>query len=265
MTAQYCKYCLPTMSFIVRFASLLREDNKVLAGIDTNGHSSRWHCKDNNRRGRLFEEVIDDFNLEIMNKSGSLNTYARPNMGTSNIDVTLANSDIARRITGWCVLDITDSDHRVLGFDYNVPGRVAHKKQPSGRLCERRADWARYNASLAVEMAKLDMANMDVNGFARALTKAIQVAAGESIPRTRAKRNTRKPPWWNSEIAISKSELSKGRSRKDVSPDTYRRKRNAHVGKIRCAKMASWRDFCGSAREDVGAKPIDGPRARGRL
>lgn len=171
------------MSFVVRLTDLLRDDKKVLAGIDTNSHSSRWYCKDNNRRGRLFEEVIDDFDLEIMNKPS---IYARSDMGTSNS---------ARRTTGWCVLHITDSDHRVLGFDYNTPRHIAHKKQPSGRLCERRANWLQYYAGLTVEMAKLDKANGSVNSSAEALTKAIKVAAIGSIPRTRMKRDTGKPPW----------------------------------------------------------------------
>lgn len=38
-------------------------------------------------------------------------TYERPKMGKSNIDVTLATSDIGSNVKFWSVLDITDSDY----------------------------------------------------------------------------------------------------------------------------------------------------------
>lgn len=59
VTTIYCKYDMPTVNFIERLTKLLEDESRVLVGVDTNGHSRSWHSLDVNRRGRLFETVLD--------------------------------------------------------------------------------------------------------------------------------------------------------------------------------------------------------------
>lgn len=88
----------------------------MLIGADTNGQSFRWHSRDENARGRHFVDVIDGFGLTVANRHGEMDTYYRDGMGSSNIDVTIADQQTVDRIKDWKVCDATDSDHRVLEF-----------------------------------------------------------------------------------------------------------------------------------------------------
>lgn len=102
----------------------------------------------------MFEEIINDYKLSIHNKVGHMHTYNRKNMGSSNIDVTMTDAACNYRVTGWCVVDETDSDHRMIKFDYNVSGETRIKEKFKGRLNDQRADWPKFENTLRVLIQK---------------------------------------------------------------------------------------------------------------
>ena len=47
-----------------------------LIGMDSNSHSTMWNCRDTNSRGRALENLIFQYNLEILNKGSLVAMYS---------------------------------------------------------------------------------------------------------------------------------------------------------------------------------------------
>jgi len=142
LVSAYFKYSVPTHNFTEKLRTILEGGTETIIGADTNGHSPRWHSADQNQRGRIVEDLIDDYDLRIINTPGNMETYARQGMGSSNIDVTLSTQAMARGITNWLVSDVTDSDHRLLSYTVDI---VTETSQGSKRFDIRRADWDSFS------------------------------------------------------------------------------------------------------------------------
>lgn len=158
-----------------------------------NGHPKLWHCETPNQRGRLMEEHITDLDLKVLNLKNTPFTYERPSMGSSNIDVTLATADIGSRVKCWSVLNVTDSDHKVLM--YQVTGNK-NRERPTDdnvRFCTKQEDWDAFRVTLISLVAGL-VDHPGVSVRASELTEAIKQAAVKSIPVIKPVPSTRRPP-----------------------------------------------------------------------
>lgn len=71
--------------------------------------------------GEKVEDFIDSNHLTIVNVQNTLRTYFRPGMGESNIDITVASSNISTHVSKWTIRDATDSDHRLIYFELESP------------------------------------------------------------------------------------------------------------------------------------------------
>jgi hypothetical protein len=71
-----------------------------LVAMDSNVSSKAWHDVLNNRRGRLMEEFLTSNRLHIVNEDSELKMF-ESNRGTSNIDLSVADSAIVRQINKW--------------------------------------------------------------------------------------------------------------------------------------------------------------------
>jgi hypothetical protein len=72
--------------------------------MDSNVRSILWHDTLTNTRGRILEEFIASKQQYIMNEEGN-NTTFRNRIGASNIDLTIINNQLLRRVLGWNVSD----------------------------------------------------------------------------------------------------------------------------------------------------------------
>lgn len=100
LVSVYFKYSPSPSVCTAKLRGVLEEryDN-IPIGADTNGHSPLWHCNEINARGRLFEELVENCELRVLNRPGHLNTYEREEMGTSNVDVSFASRNVSDQIT----------------------------------------------------------------------------------------------------------------------------------------------------------------------
>jgi len=139
VVSAYFKYNTPTHNFIIKLRSILDRESRTLIGADVNGHSPLWHCDSTNDRGSQTVELIEDFDLTVINQVSPLKTYDRDGMGSSNIDVTLATPRTANLVRDWSVNDVTDSDHNVLTFTLTsrpteYQGRYRTGITPNGQI-----------------------------------------------------------------------------------------------------------------------------------
>ena len=73
-----------------------RRDNiPVLLHGDFNAHSQMWYSETDNARGKVFEaDLIQEFNLNVLNTPGMPTFYSAAHESETNIDVTMCTSDI---------------------------------------------------------------------------------------------------------------------------------------------------------------------------
>lgn len=86
-----------------------------------------------------------------------------------------------------------------------------------------------------------------INGSANRISKGLQMACDQLLPKIPSTRKFR-PPWWNQ--AVNTSRIALNRAHRDmlrsVTPETrecFRIARNRHVSNIRTAKKALWMKF----------------------
>jgi len=182
VVSAYFKYNMPTHNFITKLRTVLDRENRTVIGADVNGHSPLWHCDNTNDRGKQTVDLIEDFDLTVVNTESNLKTYDREGMGSSNIDVTLATPQTANLVKGWSVKDVTDSDHNVLTYTIDLkthrsPMEVSH------RYNIKRADWAKFALRLCDHSTNINRFSVDTH--ARSIVNAIQSAAVDSMPTIR--------------------------------------------------------------------------------
>ena len=97
-----------------------RNDKHLLLCADTNAHSSLWGSSDTNSRGRILEDIIIQYNLQVQNE-GSHFTFFRGGART-NIDVTMTMGTILPNvISNWEVTtDVQGSDHLLLQWRLTI-------------------------------------------------------------------------------------------------------------------------------------------------
>ncbi|KAL4134718.1 hypothetical protein QTP88_006440 [Uroleucon formosanum] len=131
-----------------------RINNDVVIGADVNAHSPQWFSRPANNsgsaRGTHVESLIAEKHLTVHSQPGHLDTYEKPGMGSSNIDVTLTRGgSLKYSVSEWEVLDVTDSDHRTISFKIQVGSWLEGPAVGKGRFNVRKADWDRFRRVLA--------------------------------------------------------------------------------------------------------------------
>ena len=76
----------------------------VIISMDSNARSTLWHDTLSNSRDNELVEFITSSQLHIMNEESSNTTFCN-RIGHSNIELTLINSKLLRRISGWEICD----------------------------------------------------------------------------------------------------------------------------------------------------------------
>ncbi|KAL5236481.1 hypothetical protein ACI65C_003891 [Semiaphis heraclei] len=184
---------------------------------------------------------------DIDNDLGNIDTYARPGMGSSNIDVTLSTQGAARGVTGWLVSDETDSDHRLLSYKVDLAApRVRHENK---RFDVKREDWDLFAQELARKALTVQSV-ADKNEHASTLTDAIIAAATKAIPVKAGRRwAICRQPWWTDRLTSMRKLLNRSKRLGLMQNDrpTYNRQRNEYLHEIRRSKMESWKH----ASEDI--------------
>lgn len=249
LISMYFKFSMPTIGFVqlLRGNLIDNSNNQVIIGADVNAHSTLWHCPTRDSKGVLIEELIEENLLKVLNIAGMPDTYARRNMGSSNVDVSMITEGLESRMANWNVhLDATDSDHRLITFEL-VNGTTIRTRQIIGRFQIKKANWSKFTTNLVLLNDEISDTG-SIHDRAGKLTEIILKAAINTIPRARKPKASTKPPWWCAALDASKKALNRDRRRAirldDIpSWEAYRVSRNHHTKEIRKAKMGSWRTF----------------------
>jgi DNA-binding helix-hairpin-helix protein with protein kinase domain len=95
---------------------LLAKCRGSLVAMDSNSRSTTWYYTITNRRGRVFEAFLISKRLHIANEDSARTTF-ESTRGTSNVDLTVADSKIVNLLNTWqCNEQEVFSDHRYINF-----------------------------------------------------------------------------------------------------------------------------------------------------
>jgi len=228
-------------------------ETRVLIAADTNGHSPRWHSATRNRRGRLFEQFVDKYDLTTHNTAGQISTFCRQDSRSSNIDVTVSTRNIDHTIGDWSVSDITDSDHRVIPFIMTV-NKTVKPASTDKRYDLRSADWDLFNTTLLGEIGGIT--DSSIESTAIGISRVLAVAADRSIQLKKLGGTSGRSIWWSPILYTLRQNLVRKRREglRDSNRQEYNRLRNGFLTEIRNHKLAAWKCFAGELNANPWCK-----------
>lgn len=148
---------------------------------------------------------IDAHNLKIANVRSSYTTFHDPR-GRTNIDVTLADPCMRRKITGWAVEPgATSNDHQLITFSIGLRLRAYVNRE--SRFVLRKACHQKLVQTYEVIAALRDYLEMDPDHLAQEIHEDITAAAMVHALKANLRRKT-KPPWWNRELQEARKAVS---------------------------------------------------------
>src|SRR5207245_5311131 len=90
------------------YRELFSFKNCVIIG-DFNAKSALWKHADTNQRGRIIEQLIDEFQFKVMNTGEQ--TYQCHRGGMSSLDLSMVSKEIAAKCSWAVINDSLGSDH----------------------------------------------------------------------------------------------------------------------------------------------------------
>jgi len=101
----------------------------MIIAIDSNSRSTAWHDRITNHRGRVIEDFLASNQLHIRNEGRTTNFQS--SRGKSNIDLTIANSQMVANIWNWDLSEEESaSDHKIIKFNITLDKVVGKAPDP---------------------------------------------------------------------------------------------------------------------------------------
>ena len=221
----------------------------VLAGLDTNAHSTLWGCDSNNSRGDILEEWLFQGNFAVINK-GNEKTFVTKN-GSSIIDVTICTYELINKVSNWFVdTNFQFSDHRRIEFtlDFDFTIEVWSR-------CLRKGNWKKFQALLRQSLPRLqppvnwtrDFLDEMVINLNLKIRQALDIACPLRKVNIKGPSNS----WWSNDLEILQRTVRKRhrdwcRNRTEQNYAIFKRHRNEYIKAVKTAKKESWEKFCSS-------------------
>ena len=206
---------------------------------DANSRHFLWGADRCDRRGNIWEEIINRHALNVVN-NGCPTRMDEYSGIWSHIDVTLCSSDIGQYMEWRTDDDLHSSDHCPIYISYHRnQGAIAGSPEAHIRWCLQRAVWDEFSDKCNVQF-DVDMGSDNC----RNMTETIIAAARQTVPQ-KTGQGRYNCPWWNDQckeaIQYRKRALNRyRRSRQNVLLLEYKKAKAKARQVIRQAKKESW-------------------------
>lgn len=161
---------------------------------DFNAHHYVWGSKINSNRGKIIENLITNFDLNILNDGRG--TRLNPSNGNETcIDLAICSASLST-LFSWNVHDdACNSDHYPI-FIKPLNTRVVDEKRPHWIL--KTADWDKFSLLVEFDDSFFDKPIDDQNSH---IVETIINAANQTIRKSSGKVGQKSVPWWNNTIS----------------------------------------------------------------
>ena len=227
----------------------------ILAG-DMNAKSPIWGEIDTNNRGKLFENLLNNNLISILN-DGSPTHYHLQTNTYSTIDLSICSSDLLPSINYKINDSLCDSDHYPIILTLNND-RCTTFDRPQ-RFDTSRANWKIFEQATTTEVKSIDY--VDVNDFSNKLENIIISAANLAIPKTSDRMQKPSVPWWNHNCHIAvkrRNQAERALKRNYNVENMIRYKRAKAYCRYICnnSKKESWKSYISSMNKTTDLHQI---------
>ncbi|KAG5894451.1 hypothetical protein JTB14_014898 [Gonioctena quinquepunctata] len=176
---------------------------------DMNAHNPLWGSLRWKNRGSILEQLLDRDDLILFN-SGKMTFSNARSRDFSAIDLTLASSRIATRLS-WRVLDDSyNSDHFPIVTSTDIRETQV---VPPPKWLVKKAQWSVFE-----EHSELPGESDDIYQEVENLTAYIKLAAEKAIPMRTRLPTRRVVPWWNPRIRDAIQKKERASNSEDITP-----------------------------------------------
>lgn len=252
--------------------SISQSSLKVLITGDFNAKSPLWQETRLDRRGQLVTELLARKDLVVVNQ-GDKPTFERGE-SFSIIDLTLADHELARKITGWEVWDKESlSDHNYIYFALLPHPKRSTQAKASNKPCSgwnvKKMDKGKLNTEIeALKViqaikARFQSLSENANKMAREGHLVLSTLCNAVMPKKKHQRENKRNPmyWWNEEIAeqrkkclAARRKFTRSRGNQDLKQE-LREARNQLKRSIKKSKEKHWKELIQEVEDDPWGLP----------
>lgn len=255
--AVLCVYSPPSIRFdSAKLKDLINNIPKpcIVMG-DFNAHNIAFGCHSDNNRGRCLFNIIDDFDLCILN-DGSPTTVPYPNRQASAIDLAFVSSSIAHLCNWYVHDDPMGSYHLPTLLEINIQPSMYEMTSPVNqeKYVYNKADWNEYYSLSETCFSHLDLIDDPPINAYNNFIETLNDLRNKTIPKRKLGANTiiKKPvPWWNTKcsdaVTKSKDALKYYFSQPNIENWINYKKLDAKKKRIlKEESSSSWQTLCSS-------------------
>ena len=161
--------------------------DKILAIGDAKAHSKLWGKEETNYVGELFENLIVQHNLAILNDPSSEETFIDANLNKHWLDLFLGTTRIEKAVQRWTVMRdaIPVSDHHLIRTVLELTKTESESRE---LLSWKSTDWELFNKTLLERLRGYDTywkeltGSEDIDQAVKDVTQAFQDTIKELVP-----------------------------------------------------------------------------------
>ena len=264
----YFQYQETIEPYILALENILNSypNENILIVADSNSKSPLWNSRKTDARGELLEELIMANNLTILNQPGNPPTYRNRAGAFSNIDVTLATTNLANRVKYWKVEDgQISSDHNIITFKISLTDDQDNEEgeEDSLNYNVKKINWEKFKTNL--KLPDIDD-GMNVEKLAEEIQYEIHNTI-RKITNNKSKRTRKKGglPYWNNNLErLKRQTRSKRRSYhaardptvRQIRLQNYRNIKNEYENELEKTRKMCWENFL---QTNIGLDPWGTP------
>ena len=222
---------------------------------DMNAKHYSWGEEENNSRGRIFEQLMNETDLCLLNDTEKTH-YSSQNNSYSLIDLSFSSADIFPDFTCSVLPLLHGSDHFPIVIEkFSIP----EVGEPLSRFKTEKADWDKYRK---ITGTYHPTASISIDGAVEEITTFIIDAATASIPVSRNEQNKKTPvPWWTPDCKSVYEQRNRAEGRlnrlyNERNLLEFRRLNALSRRTFKQAKRDCWREYVSTINMNTSPKEI---------
>lgn len=245
---------IPSSAILSNISAILSSILKpVIILGDFNLHNTIWGSHNSESLSFRLLDILDDFNLCILNDGSPTRRVAPSQNVKSAVDLTLCSASLTPSLTWQVLPNSHGSDH----YPILILLPMARKELPVNnhrlKYIISQADWNKFKDSTDDKVQYLPTLNSaNVHSKYSIFKNAVLAAADESIPiRKLRSKNISSPPWWDKECTAACKKRKEAERTYTFTMTTqnflnYQKIAAEVVKLLRIKKKAGWNSFCTS-------------------
>ena len=225
----------------------------ILLG-DFNAHNKLWGCSETKRRGRIFEEILTENNLIVLNTGQATHITSNQSNVNSVIDLSIIPQDLALNARHIVTNSNMGSDHYACVTTFNEEFLIEYDlSMHMWKL--RKADWKNYKEISSFSLSMDVIIDNDCDATFNNIVDCITSIANQTIPRKKLenKKNKQKKfrplPYWNercSEAIYKRNQYRNKMNKTRELGDYLEYKKQEAVVKqtLKIEAKMCWQEYC---------------------